>query len=94
MNAPGCHKRFLVSGKYKHQPLKSAKDSLLTKIKVKEARRIHTRVCVHPPRAADALVLFVNLQVDVSEPLGDSDSEIDPGVTCADHADFHPTVAV
>jgi hypothetical protein len=45
------------------------------------------RVSVFPPSASNALVLLIDGQVDVSEPLGNSNSAIYSGKACAD--DYH-----
>jgi len=45
-------------------------------------------VSIFPPSASNALVLLIDCQIDISEPLGDSDPAIYSGEACAD--DYHP----
>jgi hypothetical protein len=47
-----------------------------------------TRIAILPPCAADILVLLVDLEIYVPQPLGDADAEVDARVACADDSDF------
>lgn len=47
-----------------------------------------TWVSIFPPGAADAVILLVNLEVDVSEPLGDSYTKINARKPGSNDSDF------
>lgn len=49
----------------------------------------HTRISVLPPRPSDALVLVIDLKVDVTQTLWYADAQIDAGIATADDPDLH-----